>query len=354
MIRTILVAAARIACAAMPVLAFAPDAIAQSAYWHGVRSDNWNDGVNGGVSNWYSEPPAAGDPRDVPTAQAIFAPGAVRKTVTVNTRTAVEAMIFQAGVEQYLFNIRHMMSIGGSGGIRNDAALTPRFDVAGLGAFLKFVSGARLIGNDGRAAQILNRNAGSTIFEDNSKAGDASIEGRATGTTTFRDRASADRAFISIGNNARTEFEDRSTGGRATFLNQAGGVLDFSATKGPANNKRLTAGEIDNSGDLAIGLNLITGLDDLVLHQNGTLMIDLRGKKSGVLVTAAARIDGAFVVDCTQPPSKERFVIVKSQARRGRFASLDLRGDCANLDAEIRYFGGDVLLVFPRQPTRGR
>src|SRR4051812_16482252 len=91
--------------AVLLLLASSMAASARDAYWHGVRSADWNHGISGGVSNWYSLAPPSGLAKRVPDGDAIFANGALRLQVTVKKFTSIGLTRFLPNAPQYAFRI---------------------------------------------------------------------------------------------------------------------------------------------------------------------------------------------------------------------------------------------------------
>src|SRR5690348_12850317 len=96
--------AAAVFCAVV-TLTCAQTAHALDAFWHGVRSDVWSDGIAAGISNWYSQAPPDGVARAVPGGTATFAPGAMRFNLRITQNASVARMIFTSDAPLYTFRI---------------------------------------------------------------------------------------------------------------------------------------------------------------------------------------------------------------------------------------------------------
>jgi len=116
---------------------FAPAAptFAGSAFWHGVRGNDWNGGIASGISNWYSLAPPNGAAQPVPDKTAKFAPGAKIFTILIAKPTTVETMSFRNTPPLYTFNVNDTFSLTGRG-VDNTFPVFPFFIVRGLMTFL--------------------------------------------------------------------------------------------------------------------------------------------------------------------------------------------------------------------------
>jgi outer membrane autotransporter protein len=94
----------------------------------------------------------------------------------------------------------------------------------------------------------------------------------ARGTLQFRNSSTPDDAVITTNAFGQTIFSDNSTGGMARFITNAGGVVDFSGTSGPAGKNIITAGSIEGAGTFNLGANmLIVGLNGLSTTVSGSI-----------------------------------------------------------------------------------
>jgi autotransporter-associated beta strand protein len=147
-------------------------------------------------------------------------------------------------------------------------------------------------------ADITNKDT--LIFRGASSAGNATIKNKAI--MEFRHDSSAGNANItnnfllgflgasSAGNaaittNFQTLFFDNSTGGNTRCITNAGGLVDFSGSSGPAGDGKITAGSIEGAGDYVIGggNTLIVGSNNLSTEVSGVIF-DGCGCGSGSLV----------------------------------------------------------------------
>ena len=314
--------AALLACiCAVP--AFAVD----SAFWHGVLGSAWNDGKKGNASNWYSQAPPNGTPRDVPIKVANFAPGALTQHVFFVGPTTIGTMRFFANVENYEFNLNGSSFDLTGLGIDNDSTTTPKFMV-GRRSQLRFTGAARIFGKGaGDKAQIDIRRHGQTIFQDGSRGGNALVTLDLGGRLTFRDTSSAERMFVSILSHSGVSsirFFGRSDPSRAQFI-LAGGTLDVSKTSGPANDNKMTAGGVDsNAGFLFIGHNTLTVLKQLKLGRNNDLYVHVDKNKAGSIVVAKTMtLGGRLLIEGDGTARRTRYVLLRATGgRTGRFKEV--------------------------------
>ena len=115
--------------------ALAAPASAASAWWHGVRSNNWQDGIASGQSNWYSLAPPNGTAQPVPDKTAKFAPGAKVFEISIGVPTTVETMDFRNNPPRYTFTVNDTFSLTGKG-VNNPSSITPLFIVQAIMVFL--------------------------------------------------------------------------------------------------------------------------------------------------------------------------------------------------------------------------
>jgi len=115
--------------------------------------------------------------------------------------------------------------------------------------------------HDSNADQAaITNNGGITLFFDRAKAGFATITNRNGGGTIFNNETTADNATITTRTGSITQFFDNSTGGNARFITDLGGEVDFSETRGPANDGRISAGSIEGGGTYYIGAGNILSI----------------------------------------------------------------------------------------------
>ena len=143
----------------------------------------------------------------------------------------------------------------------------------GFGVTLTFAGGGIVI--NGGTAHLFN--FGELGFNASS-AGEASITN--FNFLTFFASSTADSSIIDTVDGARTVFASFATGSSAQFITEAGGVMDFSQTSGPAKDHRITAGSIAGAGTYRLGEDQLTiGANDLSTTVSGA--IDDGGLKPG-------------------------------------------------------------------------
>jgi hypothetical protein len=346
--------AARIAWAVFFLCAAAGSVCAASnAWWDGARSENWHDGSVGGTSNWYSRQAGNGTPLGVPASQAMFAAGAMRKSVNIlRPTTEIKTLLFQAGVEKYEFLAIRTFRITGATGIRNNAATTPSFFAHGTQALLSFGRGGALtqylVGNGtGKAANIVNRLGGETEFTGAARGGDAIVTNESGSKTIFRDKASAQAMKIVNKAFGTTQFTERSTGGVATFVSRVNAELDFSMGTGPNNDRKLTAGSIDNAGFFRIGLNTLSGLGMLRLRGTGQTTITVQENGGGIQCENAV-LAGTIILKLTAATKRNRtYTLIRaSKSRQGQFTRLFFDGTpIPGTHPRLAYQGNNTVLV---------
>ena len=182
----------------------AAPAWAASAWWHGVRSDNWKDGVSGGQSNWYSLAPPNGTAQPVPDKTAKFAPGAKTFDVSIGAPTTVETMDFRSAPPRYTFTVTDTFSLTGKG-VLNPFAIRPLFIVRAIMSFLN-----------------------------NSNTGFADYEIKTAGTLTVDStRGPANNHLLQIGsvtNSGRFDVGQNTLRMRGDYQQTAQGLLKFDKT----------------------------------------------------------------------------------------------------------------------------
>jgi hypothetical protein len=349
--------AARLAAAAVLLFGFgAPAGAGQAFFWHGVRSAVWNDGIQGGASNWYSKAPPNGDPVADPFGRetARFAPNALRKRVTFSDSVTIRTMLFYPNVEQYRFTLKgNSVNIGG-GGIINNAAVTPIFDV-NLEAELKFSGAARIVANGaGRGALIRTRDSARVKFVGTSNGGNADIDNTESGVTVFGNKSSAASMFITNnGEKAKILFYDHSTAGRAALINTMG-TLKFD-TAGPNGDRAITSGSISNAGNMQVVSERLSVTGQLTLRTTGMLTVDYYdvGAKTEVvrpiIVDGDVRLAGTFKIIRDVAASVRRFTVIHGRrARVGKFSKVAFSEALRRRNARLVYQGSDVVVLLDR------
>ena len=325
-------------------------AYALDAFWHGVRSDDWNDGIHPPTqqSNWYSQAPPNGLPRQVPDGTAIFANGAVRMRLKISSDTVIATMRFPANTARYTFGIDtdKQLLING-GGLINNSTVSPFFFVDGS---MTFVQAAKMTGAAGRSAKISTINDGTLSFRNTSRGGNAIVANTLGGQTVFFDRTSADRMVINNfalkGGASTTTFLGRSNGGEAQFENEAEGIINFQSTTGPAGDRKVTAGSIDNAGRLNVGLNTLTVLNKFKQAGSGFLRLTIAPQQGGrVLVKNVATIGGNLVISGqSNLPAGQRLILRAGGGLAGKFAKVQFIGFPAGPKPVLVYSANSVLL----------
>jgi autotransporter-associated beta strand protein len=277
--------------------------MAQNATWTGLGAE-WT--TNG---NW--------SPNSVPSNTATFTNNGAPSSVTISSSTSINEIFFSSNAPPYSFTVQGgatVFSIEGAG-VVNDSSSTQSF--TNNSANISF-------GNSSTAgnAFILNAGTGNLEFTDTSTAGNASITnnfemgffnaataGNATITNTttgllgFFNASTAGSATIIT--DAFLGFHQTSTAGNATLIDNAGGIIDFSASTGPNNDGKLSAGSIQGSGTFYLGADqLSVGSNNLSTTVSGVIsdcgvggtQCDTSGATGGSLVkvgTGTLTLSGA-------------------------------------------------------------
>jgi autotransporter-associated beta strand protein len=177
-------------------------------------------------------------------------------SLSINSSTQIGGWIFNPGFENYTF------TVGATG--------SPTLDFIGFGILINGGSANIIIDpngtismeNDSSLETASINNLGLISFDDGSSAGNANISNNHR--IFFTDNSSAGSATIYTSSGAHTEFGFGfphtcfSTGGNAQFLTDAGGIVDFSFSTGPANNHALSAGSLAGAGTYFLGDNQLT------------------------------------------------------------------------------------------------
>ena len=283
----------------------ASPAAAQDANWLAAPGSNdFNAGANWSTGS-------------LPTGTASFGASSTT-TLSLSGVTSLDSLQFSAGAPGYAFgSASFTLNLTGAG-IVNNSSNAPTLAVSGNGLYdhstLNFYNSSTAAN-----AIITSDNYGTTIFYDTSSAGSATITTNNAGFVNFRGSSSAGNATINnaggvvnfydastagsativnsgssgtvfwagtagsatITNNAGTQttFVGDSTAGNATLINNnggttlfawtstagaarlianAGGVVDFSASTGPSNDQKLSAGSLEGAGNFYLGANQIT------------------------------------------------------------------------------------------------
>lgn len=137
---------------------------------------------------------------------------------------------------------------------------------AGSAAFIN--TGTLEFSGSGTAGNATIANTGSLTFGGTSRAGNATITN--SGAMLFSHQSNADSATIT--NSGTLHFVQGATAGSAVLINSAGGIVDFSASTGPAMESRLSAGSIAGAGNYVLGANELTvGSNNLSTAVSGVI-----------------------------------------------------------------------------------
>jgi hypothetical protein len=326
------------------VLAFAAlnAARAEDSYWHGVRSGNWNHGVAGGVSNWYSLPPPSGVAEEVPNGTAIFAAGALRLEVSIAKRTSIDSIRFVTQAPQYSFRVAPGGALILQGdGLANHSDFSPRFVVAD--SFLRLNYAAKLVSHGpAKSAQINTHGTGVLQFTDQSRGGDAVVTNNSGGTTRFNEDSRSDRMTIinrsSPGQPTMTEFSGTiAVEDRPHLINERDSELVFHRFNG--------ARKVENDGNLRMGFFSLLVATDFIQTENGTLfVVPADGARVGA--AGAARLNGRLVVQGSKDTKAGQYTVVQGNAGRiGQFADVTFKNFPPELRGRIRYTPNKAILV---------
>ena len=144
-------------------------------------------------------------------------------------------------------------------------------------ADLRFNPGApaytfNITGSAAGASSLIIAGSGVANISDNAPNFVVSGVPGSLGTLQFRNSSTADDAVITTNAFGQTIFFDRSTAADARLIANAGGVVDFSGTTGPAGNNQVEAGSIEGAGTYYLGANrLVVGINDLSTTVSGTI-----------------------------------------------------------------------------------
>jgi autotransporter-associated beta strand protein len=302
---------------------------AQDATWLLMpASGDWNTG-----SNW--------NPPTVPSGTASF--GASNITSIGIGTSGISSIRFNAGAPAYTFTGSGVFTINGPG-IINNSSFAPTFINNNTLSFVNsstagnatITGGGGLQFSDTSTAGNASINySGIVDFLNTSTAGNASI--RNGYVTQFLDSSTAGKASIannsvidfrggstagnsSIINNDIIEFSGASTAGNATIINNsplffggaltflgnsnpgharitnnAGGIVDFSGTRGPNNDSKITAGSIEGAGNYYLGSNqLAVGRNNISTKVSGVIS-DCGPPVSGLICANPIATGGSLV-----------------------------------------------------------
>jgi autotransporter-associated beta strand protein len=110
--------------------------------------------------------------------------------------------------------------------------------------------------------------AGEINFNNSSTAGNANITNN--NNLIFNDSSTAGSAIIT--SNGRVNFSGTSTGASARFVNEAGGIVDFSGSAGANNDGLVTGGSIEGAGTYFLGARKVSvGSNNLSTTVSGVI-----------------------------------------------------------------------------------
>jgi len=248
-----------------------------------------------GSATWLSSPPdsawenannwTAGGPPNGPSDTAAFAQSS-QTGVNISTAEEVNSIVFASGSAAYVFSIgacngascEGQLIISGTG-VNNNSSVGQNFQAANLGQIIfnnasTAASAHMSIVNGGRFPPEVS--TGSTIFNDRSSAGGASIANASAeldfdggiGQTIFNGASTADHASISNygaggshGYGGQTIFNDTSTAANASIDNFGSGPASTAGSALTIFNDASTAGHAtitNQAGDFA-GETIFTG-----------------------------------------------------------------------------------------------
>jgi uncharacterized protein with beta-barrel porin domain len=200
------------------------------------------------------------------------------------------------------------------------------------------------------SAHITNNVGGSTSFVGASSASTATITNNGLGSLTqFFNNSTAGNATITNNFGGIVAFFDRSDGGSATLIN-AGGLIDFSGSRGPLGDGVFNVGSIQGSGTFNVLSSQHVHVSGSLAFTSGALyIVNLRGANaSQINVTGTATLAGIVGVQAnTRVTQKTTFTILTSSGLNGTtFSGVTLRftnGFARN--PTLSYVGNNVLLT---------
>jgi hypothetical protein len=321
---------------------------AEDAFWHGVRSDIWNQGISGGVSNWYSDHPPNGVALDVPTTTAIFADGALRTSIVIKQDAAIGRIRFDPDAPVYSFRIARARKLSLTGrGLTNGSASTPQFTVL-QSSLMELTGTARFIASGGAAAaNIQTVDGGRLTFGDQTQGGNATVHNDRRGQTVFRNKSSAGQMIITNQNRGVVMFLNLSTGDHAHLINGARGEIDASFGGGPAGDGVIPVGAIDNGGVVDLSSNTLKVAQTFTQTGGGSLNLDLTSSTlfGSIVTTQGATLGGDLNVTAHLGIDPGNYKIIHAKGgRTGTFARLTFTGR-NDLKARLAYSGKEVVLI---------
>lgn len=160
-------------------------------------------------------------------------------------------------------------STAGTATFTNNAALGFfNRSTAGMATVINTNSGTLFFQNNSTADRATITNNHSLIFTEDSGAGSAGITNN--DFLFLGDRTTAGSATIT--NNNFVEFDGNSTGGNAAITNATAARVDFSASRGPEGDRKLSVGSIAGAGSFILGRNELTvGGNNLSTEVSGAI-----------------------------------------------------------------------------------
>jgi hypothetical protein len=332
-------------------IASVSEAKALDAYWHGVRSNIWSDGISGGQSNWYSAAPPSGSARDVPDDTAYFAAGALQPTIYVDDKRAIGTIIYTSDAPPYLISLltNKVLSIDGFG-ITNASASEQTFNVPGKKTRLEFLNSAVACKKPGGDVVIDTYIGGAVWFNDKSKIGKGCKIDAQGGNAFFDDKSSAGKGDLSVSQRGQIAFRGRSTGGDAD-ITVLDGELTFDSA-GPRGNSALTAGSLDVvEGKVDLGVDKVAVKRDSTFVTGSHLAIKVNSKKAfgSLYGKGLVYIAGVLEVTGTTNATAGSYKLIRSRRPiAGKFDKVKLKR-FGSSRPKIKYTRKSVVLVIPKK-----
>ncbi|MBO4224842.1 autotransporter domain-containing protein, partial [Bradyrhizobium neotropicale] len=163
--------------------------------------------------------------------------------------------------------------LGGAGGLIKNG--TYKQVLAGNSSYTggtTILAGTLQLGDATHTGRIIGSVTNNTTFEivNADTAGLTAITNN--GKLNFRNATSAGTVILTTTASGQTTFAGNSTAGNARLVTEAGGVVDLSASTGPASDRRLAAGSIEGAGLYRLGSNAFTvGGNDLSTVVDGVI-----------------------------------------------------------------------------------
>lgn len=341
--------AAAILCAAF-TLTCADSANALDAFWHGVRSDRWSDGLDPATqqSNWYSQAPPNGVARRVPDGTATFAKNAMTSSLIITNLAEIGLMQFDSDAPLYAFRIARNTALRLTGaGLLNKSSSTPRFTLLGE-AQMELRDDAHLASLGATpAAQITLTDDAVLFFRDQSGGGNAIVANKNHSELGFLDQSSAENMTILNQSHGIVLFDSLASGDNAHLINQVTGFVDFTATSGPNGDHKMPVGRIENDGTIGLDYLRLIVAKSFTQTSNGSLRLRLhRPANSGAVTTGQnVTLGGELVLQASPITETGTFNVVRAGgALGGKFTSVRFIGR-ADLKARVAY-SGKLVRVF--------